>query len=290
MKEGKIAVPGGNVWYSIYGEGAGTPLLTLHGGPGFTSDRLRTLRPIGDERPVILYDQLGAGNSDRPDDMSLWHVDRFVEELACVREALGLEEVHLLGHSWGTMLAASYLLTKPAGVKSVIFSSPCLSAPRWAADQAAYIKELPEDVQEVIARCESTGTTDSQEYQDAMKLYYKLHLCRLDQDQIPEEYRNTSAKANLTVYNAMWGPSEFCATGNLKDYDVTPRLHELDLPTLFLCGRYDEATPETLAYYNSLVPGAKMHVFEESAHAAYLEQNEEYLRVVREFLAGVESK
>lgn len=285
MKEGKIAVTGGNIWYKILGEGSRTPLITLHGGPGFTSSGFEVFEAFEPERPVILYDQLGAGNSDRPDDLSLWQLDRFVEELGQIRASLGLDEVHILGHSWGTMLAAAYLLTKPSGVKSVIFSSPCLSAPLWAKDQAAYLKELPQDLQDVIARCEAEGKTDSEEYQHAMKVYYKRHLCRLDP--WPPEMESGSKKANLKVYNTMWGPSEFCATGNLKEFDVTSRLHEIHIPTLFLCGRYDEATPQTTAHYQSLIPDAKLHIFEESAHKGYIEEPEEYLQVVRDFLKSV---
>jgi proline iminopeptidase len=283
MREGRVEVTGGSIWYEIIGEGSGTPLIVLHGGPGSTGRGLEIVAPLGDDRPVVIYDQLGCGYSDRPEDLSLWQLDRFVEELAQLREALGLHEVHILGHSWGTMLAASYLLTKPSGVKSVIFSSPCLSAPRWEADQAIHLKGFPQELQEVVARCEVEGTTDSEEYQEAMKTYYKRHMCRIDQLVAKDPERPFGAH----VYNTMWGPSEFCATGNLKIYDVTSRLHEIDIPTLFLCGRYDETRPETLAYYHSLIPGSEMHVFEQSAHKAYFEETEEYLRVVGEFLKGI---
>jgi proline iminopeptidase len=282
MREGHVEITGGKVWYQVIGEGSGTPLLTLHGGPGSTGFGFEKLEPLGDERPIVIYDQLGCGYSDRPDDLSLWHLDRFVEELGQLRHALGLKEVHLLGHSWGTMLAAAYLLTRPEGVRSVTFSSPCLSALLWAKDQEEHLKGFPQDMQETVARCEAEGATDSEAYQEAMKQYYKRHLCRIDTPPKPAD-----RQSNSVVYNTMWGPSEFCATGNLKTYDVTPQLHKIDIPTLFLCGRYDEATPETLAYYQSLVPESKMHVFEQSAHKAYLEETDEYLRVVRAFLQSV---
>lgn len=279
MREGKVEVTGGKVWYQVIGEGNGIPLLVLHGGPGSTCFGFEELKPLGEERPVVVYDQLGCGYSDKPDDLSLWQLDRFVEELDQVRQALGLTEVHLLGHSWGTMLAASYLLTRPKGVRSVIFSSPCLSALQWAKDQAEHLKEFPQEMQDIVARCEAEGTTDSDEYQEAMKQYYKRHLCRIETPKRPEDRPFSNV-----VYNTMWGPSEFCATGNLKTYDVTSQLHEIEIPTLFLCGRHDETKPETLFYYQSLVPGSRSHVFEESSHKAYLEENEEYIRVVREFL------
>src|SRR6185295_11111472 len=125
--EGRIEVPGGRIWYRIVGSGTKTPLLVLHGGPGMSSAYLSPLAALADERPVIFYDQLGAGRSDRPTDSTLWTVDRFVQEIPRIRQALGLREVHLYGHSWGTILAVEYLLTQPQGVRSVILSSPAIS-------------------------------------------------------------------------------------------------------------------------------------------------------------------
>jgi proline iminopeptidase len=160
--EGFVGVPGGKVWYIHIGESNNTPLLVLHGGPGSTHLALGSvLDALANERPVILYDQLGSGNSDRPTDSSLWQMERFIDELMCVREALQLEEVHLLGHSWGTMLVASYLLErKPLGVRSVIFSSPCLSADLWKKDADRLIEALPDELQRTIVLCEAHGTTD----------------------------------------------------------------------------------------------------------------------------------
>ncbi len=133
-QEGYIPVPGGQVWYSITGTGPEIPLLALHGGPGLGSSYLEPLTVLADERPVILYDQLGGGKSERPDDLSLWVLDRFVEELRQVRAALGLTEVHLLGQSWGTILAVEYALTRPPGLVSLVLAGPVLSVPRYARD------------------------------------------------------------------------------------------------------------------------------------------------------------
>ncbi|MFS0838546.1 proline iminopeptidase-family hydrolase [Paenibacillus sp. 1P03SA] len=285
-KEGFIEVPGGRVWYCSLGEGGETPLLVLHGGPGNTHDPLKeALHVLADERPVIFYDQLGGGNSDRPEDASLWRTERFIDELVCVREALGLDEVHLLGHSWGTMLAASYLIErKPAGVRSVIFSSPCLSAARWKEDADRFLAQLPDEVQAVITRSEEQGTTDSDDYRAAMEEYYRRHVCRIDPK--PAVMLESRKKANKDIYMSMWGPSEFCPTGSLKTYDVTPRLHEINVPSLFLCGRYDEAAPESTFYYHSLVPHSDFHVLENSSHVGYVEEPDEYIRIVRGFLTS----
>jgi len=283
VQEGFIPVNGGNVWYSKTGEGSGIPLLVLHGGPGGSSSESDPLRTLGNERPVIHYDQLGCGKSDRPSNRSLWTVERYVEELGQVRAALGLDEVHILGHSWGTMLAAAYLLTKPTGVQSVIYSSPCHSAKMWEKDQREYLKEdFTKEMQELIERCEREGTTDSDEYQKAMIQFYERHVCRLLP--WPEELLLQMSKNNHEIYGMMWGASEFTVTGTLKEFDVTNRLDEIELPSLFTCGRYDEATPNTTEYYASLVPGSEFYVFEDCSHMPGVENPQAYVGKMRDFL------
>ena len=171
--EGYVEVEGGRVWYRIVGSGNETPLLLLHGGPGAPSYYLNPLEQVAADRPVVFYDQLGAGRSDRPSDQSLWRVDRFVSELAAIREALGLEEVHLLGHSWGSMLAMEYLRTEPQGMRSLILASPVMSVKRWAEDAEKLIAELPEDMQQAIEHHQAAGTTDDPAYQAATMEYYR---------------------------------------------------------------------------------------------------------------------
>ncbi len=283
MNEGFVEVTGGKVWYQIHGrQTKKTPVIILHGGPGSSHYSLQGLRILANERPVIFYDQLGCGKSERPDDPSLWKIERFVEELGQVCEALGLDQVHILGHSWGTTLAAAYLLTKPMGVRSVIFSSPCLSAPLWAEDQERNRMLLPKSVQTTLSACEKNGTTNSEEYREATEEFNKRFVCRLDP--MPAFLKEGAKFKNPEIYNIMWGPSEFHVTGNLKNFDCTAKLKDIHIPALYTCGRYDEATPETTEYYRSLTPNAKFHVFEKSAHMPYLEEMEEYVRVVREFL------
>lgn len=281
--EGYIEVTGGKVWYERFDSDTNKiPVIILHGGPGSSHYALQGLKVFSENRPVIFYDQLGCGKSDRPDDTTLWTLERFVEELGQIREALSLDEVHILGHSWGTTLAAAYYLTNPKGIKSIIFSSSCLSAPLWAEDQERNRKKLPQDIQDTLKRCEDNGTTDSKEYHDATLEFNKRFVCRLDTP--PAKLKEGAQYKNPEIYNIMWGPSEFHVTGNLKSFDCTSRLKEINVPTLFTCGRYDEATPESTEYFSSLTPGSKFHVFEKSAHLPYIEETEEYLQVVGDFL------
>ena len=284
--EGYVEVTGGKVWYKIVGSGTATPLLLLHAGPGAPSSYLKPLEQLADERPIIFYDQLGSGNSDRPSDQTLWRIERFVEELAQLRNALGLKQVHILGHSWGTMLAVDYMLTKPSGVVSLILASPCLSVPKWIEDANMYRSALPKETQKILRQHEEAGTTDSEEYFNAIMEFYKRHVCRLDP--WPAEVENAFSQLNMDVYRTMWGPSEFYATGTLKDYDRTGQLSEIIVPTLFTAGRHDEATPKTTAWYQSLVPNSKLEIFEDASHITMFEKPNQYCQVVKDFLNGKE--
>jgi len=286
-REGFVTVEGGRVWYRIVGTGPGTPVVLLHGGPGVPSNYLKPLIALADDRPVIYYDQLGTGKSDHPTDSTLWTTARFVRELATLRDSLGLGEVHLYGHSWGTMLAAAYMETKPAGVKSVTFASPCLSAARWQGDADTLILALPDSMRRHIATHEAAGTTASPQYQAAMNDYYSRYVMRTTPP--PADAESSMAGITMAVYGTMWGPSEFKATGNLKAYDATPRLHEIGVPTLFTAGEYDEATPSTTRWYASLVPGSRYVTIPRAAHMVTIDNPDETVRVLRDFLREVDA-
>jgi proline iminopeptidase len=290
IKEGFIQVPGGKVWYRIVGVGKkGIPLLVLHGGPGAPHYYLKTIEALADERPVIFYDQLGCGNSDKSLDTTLWTVARFVEELEQVRQSLELGTIHILGQSWGTMLAVEYLLRKESkGVLSLILSAPYLTTARWIADQQYWIAQLPPNIQDTIRKYEASGDYSSQSYQDAMMYFYRKHLCRLDP--WPEYLTKTLEQMGTEVYNYMFGPSEFTMTGTLKDADLSEQLSRIKIPVLFTCGEFDEAKPATTAWYQSKLPGSEMYVFRDASHSHHLEKVEEYNQVVRDFLKKAEKK
>jgi proline-specific peptidase len=279
-----LILPQGKVWYRISGNGPGTPLLALHGGPGYPSDYLWNLEQLSDERPVIFYDQLGCGRSDRPSNTSLWTVEYFVKELQQIREALRLDQIHLLGHSWGAMLATDYLLTKPEGVKSVIFAGPCISIALWRKATSRYLDELPNNFGNVIRQAEKSGNTQDPLYKEAEHLYHITHECRVDPP--PANAQASSAGFGKAVYNYMWGPNEYTISGTLKNYDRSNRLKELKIPALFTCGKYDGASPEATAFYRSQMPGAGLKIFETSSHMPHLEQEAAYVQTVREFLQG----
>ena len=284
--EGFARVPGGRVWYRVVGDGPGTPLVVLHGGPGSPSFYLESLARLGAERPVVFYDQLGAGRSDQPPDTTLWRIERFMAELDSLREQLGLREIHLLGHSWGGALAIDYLLAKPTGVRSVILASPLVSTARWKADADTLIATLPDSIRKTIAANEAAGTYLAPAYQAAVEVFYSKFLTRRGGPGVD----NTFAYFNTQLYNYMWGPSEFTATGTLRTYDRTSRLGELQLPVLYTAGEFDEARPATVAGFSSLTPGARFALIPSSAHLTTIDAPEAFADTVSRFLKAVEGR
>jgi proline-specific peptidase len=287
--EGHITVPGGRIWYEIVGaERPGIPILCLHGGPGMTHDYMENLGDLAQTRPVIFYDQLGSGRSERPDHESLWTVDRFVAELVAIREALGLQELHLFGNSWGGWLALQYALDRRPDLASLTLSSSPPSVPRWIADSADLRAELDEPVRAVLDRHEAAGYFGCPEYQWAITHFYRRHLCRMDP--WPDCLERTFAGMNEQVYTTMWGPSEFGpVTGRLRDWDVTDRLSEIGVPTLVTCGRHDEARPGHVALLARGISGSELAIFEDSSHTAFIEERELYRQTIDDFLARAEA-
>lgn len=287
--EGFIAVEGGRIWYEWMGDGPGVPLIVIHGGPGSSSFGLKGWSALGDDRPVIRYDQLGAGKADHPTDTTLYTVDRYVRELQALRDSLGLTRVHLYGRSWGAMLVEAYMATDPAGVESVILSSPLVTTAQWEADADSLIALLPDSLQHAIAIHEANGTTDHPEYLAAMDEYYARHLRRTP-DRSPADRDSVRQMSGAFVYQYMWGPSEFTSTGTLKTFDATDALrNHIRVPALFLAGEFDEATPASTAAFAKLVPGAVFQVIPGAGHVTENDNPEALFHAVRVFLREVEA-
>jgi proline-specific peptidase len=296
MKEGFCSFRGYKTWYCVVGDQQAPgrlPLLCLHGGPGATHDYLSPLAALAaDGRQVVFYDQLGSGNSDPVRGPSLWTIDLFLEELTFICRSLGLERLHILGHSWGGQLALEYALGQPSGLASLILADSLASSIQWASEADRMRSELPVDVQQRLLKHEIGKTTDSSEYQKACKVYYRRHGCLMDPKKRPAWLKQAFAKldSNPEVYNTMWGPSEFCVTGTLKDWNITDRLGEVRVPTMVIGGRYDEATPAITETLHRGIPGSEWVIFEHSGHFPHIDETERYLRVLGQFLNRVEAQ
>ncbi len=292
--DGFVTVPGGRVAFRVTGKAGGVPVLMIHGGPGSTSCSYPdAMQGIAASRPVVTYDQLGSGNSDRMLDLERDAVlSRFVAEVTAIRMQLGLEEVHLVGHSWGAAVALEYLLTgDPTGVRSVTFVGPLLSTPRWIEDANSLVATLPKEAQDAISAAMTSGRFDSPEFVAANEVFESLFLVRTPRSQRHFPMcDSTPVRFNAELYEYMWGPSEFVATGTLRLYDRIDRLAEIRIPTLFLVGEYDEARPETMLEFQSLVPGSVVKVIPNAGHVVNVDNPQALNEAMDEFYSAVEKR
>lgn len=290
VREGTIPFRGYETWYQIIGEAeepGKLPLLCLHGGPGAAHDYLQSLEAMAATgRRVIFYDQIGCARSSIPvSKPEMWTVGLFVEEVDAVRAALGLDRVHLLGQSWGGMLAMEYALTQPRGVASMIVADSPASMTQWVSEANRLREELPPEVQAALLRHEAAGTYDNPEYLSAMQVFYDRHVCRVvpNPDYVTRSFELLGQ--NPEVYHTMNGPSEFHVIGTLKHWDIVGRLPEITIPTLVISGRHDEATPLIAGTVHQGIPGSEWVIFEESSHMPHVEEPEACMAVLGEFIA-----
>jgi L-proline amide hydrolase len=289
MGEGRIPFRGFETWYREAGETepGKLPVLLLHGGPGATSDYLEPLLGLAETgRRVLTYDQIGGGRSKVPPRALEWTVELFVEEVAAVREALSLDRVHLFGHSWGGMLAMEYALTQPEGLATLVVGHSPASMTQWAEETGRLRGQLPDDVQETLARHERVGTVQDPEYEEACMAFYRRHVCRADP--WPDYVVRSFAEIG-EVYNTMNGPSEFHVVGTLKDWSIVDRLGEIRTPTLVVTGEHDEATPAINRTVTNGIPGARSMILPGGSHIAHAEDANTYLALLDDFFSSAEA-
>jgi proline-specific peptidase len=288
----------GGTWCRIVGDRDDRPpVLLLHGGPGYNSEYLRPFEALAATgRRVIRYDQIGGGRSPAADECfarpGVFSVDLFRRELVALREALGLREVHLIGQSWGCMLAVEHVLSGASGVRSMVLESGLASMEEWDRETLRLRSELPADVLAVLDAEQAAGRTDSEAFKTAYAVWERRHVLRMDD---PPEWEVLSLElfeSDHRVYDIMTGGAEFPtggATTEIAAWDVRPRLAEVTVPALLLSGRYDEATPAVMRTLHDGIAGSEWRVLEESSHSCHSEEETRTMVLVADFLARVEA-
>jgi proline iminopeptidase len=281
----KIRLTSGHeVWVKQVGVGA-VPVLTLHGGPGFPHYYLECLEDFlpRDRIRFWYYDQLGCGFSDRPDDPSLWTIDRFRDEVEQVRSALGIDRFVLYGHSWGGMLAIEYALAFPQYLVGLVISNMTASFPSYVQHVTELRNALPSEISAAMKAFEDRGDFEAPEYQELLLTHlYSKHLCRLDP--WPEPGMRSFTNVNPQVYNTMQGPSEFTVTGNLKSWDRWSDLRRIEMPTLLLVGRYDTMAVEDIERMGRLIPTSRVVICENGSHLSMYDDQTAYFEALVPFL------
>lgn len=289
VREGYADFRGYRTWFRVTGdlESGRLPLIVAHGGPGCTHDYVDSFKDLASTgRAVVHYDQLGNGRSTHLRDATgdFWTVELFLAELNNLIAHLGIRDYALLGQSWGGMLGAEHAVRQPAGLKALIIANSPASMDLWCEAADELRRALPADVQATLKRHEAAGTTDSAEYRAASDVFYARHVCRINP--VPAEVARTDAaiEDDPTVYHTMNGPTEFHVIGTMRHWTIIDRLSRIQVPTLLISGRYDEATPATVQPFADGIADVRWQIFEASSHMPHVEEREACMACVAAFL------
>ncbi|MEO0575020.1 MAG: proline iminopeptidase-family hydrolase [Pseudomonadota bacterium] len=293
--DGYVNVVGGRVAFRVIGNARktqATPLLVIHGGPGGnTCASALTLADIAARRPVIVYDQLGSGYSERINDLdTLARLPRFASEVTAIRNELGLDEIHLLGGSWGTAVAIEYLVTtEQTGVKSVTLVGPFVSAKQWLRDTDTLVARLSATSQQAIREAIANNDYSTPQFAAANDEFMRTFVTRNGVSQALRSECARTPPGDSGLYEYMWGPSEFIANGTLKNLDLRDRLHELNLPVLFIIGEHDEARPDTVREYQRQIAGSQLAILPDAGHSSLTDRPELFNRTLNDFLSKIDA-
>ncbi len=301
QEEGLVPVEGGCVLYHFYGRDKdGIPIVFLHGGPGGSGACFFKQTALADDHPVVIYNQLGSAGSGFNKDITTAEqaqkhltIDHFVNEVQSVIDHFGFDEFIIVGRSWGTMLAVEYAAAKqPAGLKGIVLNGPFLNVGQWCSDAERLIKSLDkgDEYWAIVQACEKSGNfCDDPGYEEVNEIYTNAFGSRVEgaNDGTPTDSPAENVIEELSVYNYMWGPSEFSCTGMLKGHDSTTLLSGIKVPVLYVCGEYDSGTLEAAKWYESMTPDGEICVLPGCAHNASRERPEEFNAVVRAFAERV---
>lgn len=281
-KESYIKVNGYDMFMKIVGSGAKEPIVFLHGGPGAPSAYLRPFEQMCKDRKLVFFDQIGCGKSQANLDLQKLDIDFFVNQVEAVRKEINADKIILYGQSWGALLAVEYYLKYPEHISKLILSSPLISTELWTKDAEYLISKLPQEHQIAINNATQSDDFSSSDYQNAVTFFYERYVS----SKLPwsDDINETFAGFCTELYNYMWGPSEFNATGFLKNYSRLEDLSKISVPVLFIAGENDEVTQETLNIYRRKVAEAVIRINPGAAHLTMQDNTDFDLYVIREFL------
>ena len=278
-----VEVDGHNVVAYSFGQG-NEVLFCLNGGPGLSCDYVRDCHSwLADkDYRVVAFDQLGCGKSDRPEDNSLWTVERYVEETETVRKALDLGVVHLYGQSWGTWIGIDYALKYPKNFKTITLANGAGDIPHLARELKRIRQSLGPETEAMMQRHEAEDSLDHPEYEAAVTLLNYRHVCRLDT--WPDAVNRSFDGWSMAPYRTIWGGNEFCPTGNIMNWNRIPDLGRISQPALVMCGQHDHLTPACSQKMHDALPDSRIKVLKNASHLSMWEVPDEYFAVLLDFL------
>ncbi|WP_081663286.1 proline iminopeptidase-family hydrolase [Flavobacterium subsaxonicum] len=285
-----------NVWTKRIGNNPKIKVLLLAGGPGIPHDYFEAFESFLPAEGIefYYYDELGSGNSDKPNDTTRYNIASAVDEVEQVRKALQLNKgnFYLFGHSWGGLLAMEYAVKYQGNLKGLIVSNMTSSGKEFNRYvQQVLAKQIPPDAMARINELSAKNDYANPEYMElAMKHFYAQFVCRIPLEQWPEPLNRALSKLNQPYYNKLQGPSEFGLLGSLKDWDISSRLKEIYVPTLIIAAKYDEMDPQHLKWMSTEVKNGHYLYCANGSHLSMYDEQAFYMNGIIKFIKQVNNK
>ena len=285
--EAMLAIPGGRIWYKVSGTGTGTPMFLIHGGPGMGSFYMKSMEALADDRPVVRYDQLGTGKSDRMTDTALMKIPRYVEELDSLRRTLKYDKIFLNGNSWGTIVAIEYYKAHPDHVAGILFSGEAFDIAAAEKEINKAVAQLSPEAQKAFAQYNVDKNLEAPAYKKAVDEFYAKNVWR---HPVAADVDSTMSLLGVEQYRYFQGENETMIVGALRGYNAVPDLPNIKVPVLMTTGEFDELGPKLIEQHAKLIPGAKFIVYKDAAHVTQWDAAEQSVKDAREFFRSVDAK
>jgi proline iminopeptidase len=278
--------PVGRIYFET--EGEGPAVFVVPGGPGVGHAHYHPwFSRLAEGHTVVYFDHLGTGRSERLADPSLYTIPLYAEAIEGLRTHLNLEQISLVGLSFGGMPAIQYAFAHPERLERLVLSNAQASARTWQEGNIDNLNhELrnqdPEAWAEIVALREAGILSLDARYQELLEPAVE-RMEWFDPERRPVLERDPEERFELAVYEAFVGPDpEWEVAGTMASFD--PTLEAQDTPTLVVTGRHDRVTPPRIAAVVAAALSSELVVFEHSAHRPWAEEPDGYFERVAAFL------
>jgi proline-specific peptidase len=269
-------INGNMIYYEVHGKEHGEAIFFIHGGPGLGDCRgdIKAFSSLGNEYKLVFLDMRGSGRSEGKPPFT--H-EQWTSDIDGLRKYLGIDRIKILGGSYGGFLSLEYVLRYPEHVTHVILRDTAASSNyNDLSIQKALDSNLPGIDQDMLHRLFEGRVRSNEEFKQMFTAILPLYTV---------EYDEEVARQRLDAIFYHYETHNFAFSQNKPKYDLSRRLREIEVPVLVTVGRHDWITPVVCS--EDIAKGigsSKLVIFENSGHSPHVEENEQYVKLVREFL------
>jgi proline iminopeptidase len=294
-KDGKYyLVNGAKLWVVSFGKG--DPLIIIPGGPGGAHTSYRSFDSLARTSMMVYFDAFGRGKSDTAKDVKEYTLARDIEDIEGLRKAMNFQQLNILGHSYGGVVAQGYALKYPEHVKHLILANTFHSFVMWQENDDNSNREIKTNYPEIwdtLMKLRDKGYVSSD--REFQRIYsqvpYGFLYSYSPDNLLPKKgvkyYYNYPNPNNTKLYYQMVGKDgDFIVGSDIGNFDYRKQLKNLTMPVLIYGGRYDRvAVPWMMEKFRIYCPQAQFVMFEFSGHNPQIEEPEKDIKLIREFLS-----